>query len=105
MRTDTSALTQTDPPVTSRRSIAVHVGAVTVGGGAPVVVQSMTNTDTADVEATRITSYNVCYTKLLRVDALTPQVINVLQKEVIEQMIFSPTDKEKVAKEPQLPKN
>jgi Enzyme involved in the deoxyxylulose pathway of isoprenoid biosynthesis len=30
----------------------VKVGNVTVGGGAPVVVQSMTNTDTADVEAT-----------------------------------------------------
>src|SRR6202521_768214 len=35
-----------------RRSVAVRVGAVTVGGGAPIVVQSMTNTDTADVEAT-----------------------------------------------------
>src|SRR5476649_2160285 len=34
------------------KSIAVNVGGVTVGGGAPVVVQSMTNTDTADVEAT-----------------------------------------------------
>ncbi len=31
---------------------AVAIGPVTVGGGAPVVVQSMTNTDTADVEAT-----------------------------------------------------
>ena len=31
---------------------AVRVGHVVVGGGAPVVVQSMTNTDTADVEAT-----------------------------------------------------
>jgi (E)-4-hydroxy-3-methylbut-2-enyl-diphosphate synthase len=30
----------------------VKVGGVTVGGGAPIVVQSMTNTDTADVEAT-----------------------------------------------------
>jgi (E)-4-hydroxy-3-methylbut-2-enyl-diphosphate synthase len=30
----------------------VRVGAVTLGGGAPVVVQSMTNTDTADVDAT-----------------------------------------------------
>ena len=30
----------------------VQVGDVTVGGGAPIVVQSMTNTDTADVEAT-----------------------------------------------------
>jgi (E)-4-hydroxy-3-methylbut-2-enyl-diphosphate synthase len=32
--------------------VAVTVGRVTVGGGAPIVVQSMTNTDTADVEAT-----------------------------------------------------
>jgi (E)-4-hydroxy-3-methylbut-2-enyl-diphosphate synthase len=31
---------------------AVSVGPVAIGGGAPVVVQSMTNTDTADVEAT-----------------------------------------------------
>ncbi len=31
---------------------AVKVGRVTVGGGAPIVVQSMTNTDTADVELT-----------------------------------------------------
>ena len=35
-----------------RNSVAVDVGGVTVGGGAPVVVQSMTNTDTADVAAT-----------------------------------------------------
>jgi (E)-4-hydroxy-3-methylbut-2-enyl-diphosphate synthase len=34
------------------RTVAVDVGGVTVGGGAPIVVQSMTNTDTADVEAT-----------------------------------------------------
>jgi (E)-4-hydroxy-3-methylbut-2-enyl-diphosphate synthase len=32
--------------------VMVTVGAVRVGGGAPIVVQSMTNTDTADVEAT-----------------------------------------------------
>ena len=35
-----------------RAAVAVRVGGVTVGGDAPVVVQSMTNTDTADVEAT-----------------------------------------------------
>jgi (E)-4-hydroxy-3-methylbut-2-enyl-diphosphate synthase len=34
------------------KSVAVRVGGVTVGGGAPIVVQSMTNTDTADVEGT-----------------------------------------------------
>jgi (E)-4-hydroxy-3-methylbut-2-enyl-diphosphate synthase len=35
-----------------RHSVQVSVGSVKVGGGAPIVVQSMTNTDTADVEAT-----------------------------------------------------
>src|SRR5262245_37143999 len=35
-----------------RRSVPVDVAGVSVGGTAPVVVQSMTNTDTADVEAT-----------------------------------------------------
>jgi (E)-4-hydroxy-3-methylbut-2-enyl-diphosphate synthase len=34
------------------KSVAVNVGGVTVGGGAPIVVQSMTNTDTADVDMT-----------------------------------------------------
>ena len=35
-----------------RRSVAVRIGSVKVGGGEPVVVQSMTNTDTADATAT-----------------------------------------------------
>src|SRR5262245_36858654 len=35
-----------------RKTYAVKVGKVQVGGGAPIVVQSMTNTDTADVAAT-----------------------------------------------------
>jgi (E)-4-hydroxy-3-methylbut-2-enyl-diphosphate synthase len=35
-----------------RKTYGVRVGHVRVGGGAPIVVQSMTNTDTADVEAT-----------------------------------------------------
>jgi len=35
-----------------RRSVAVRIGNVEVGGTAPVVVQSMTNTDTADVAST-----------------------------------------------------
>ena len=39
-------------PADRHRTVAVKVGNVTVGGGAPVVVQSMTNTDTADVEGT-----------------------------------------------------
>ncbi len=39
-------------PFPRRRSVGVDVGGVMVGGGAPVVVQSMTNTDTADIDKT-----------------------------------------------------
>lgn len=39
-------------PADRRRTVPVMVGNVAVGGGAPVVVQSMTNTDTADVDST-----------------------------------------------------
>lgn len=39
-------------PLPRRITKAVKVGNVTVGGGAPIVVQSMTNTDTADVDST-----------------------------------------------------
>ncbi|WP_185983840.1 flavodoxin-dependent (E)-4-hydroxy-3-methylbut-2-enyl-diphosphate synthase [Aureimonas mangrovi] len=39
-------------PLPRRSTVGVSVGGVMVGGGAPVVVQSMTNTDTADVDAT-----------------------------------------------------
>jgi len=35
-----------------RRSVPVNIGGVIVGGTAPIVVQSMTNTDTADIDAT-----------------------------------------------------
>jgi len=39
-------------PAERRKSVGVNVGGVMVGGGAPIVVQSMTNTDTADIDAT-----------------------------------------------------
>src|SRR2546421_12515086 len=38
--------------IARRASARVSVGPVRVGGGAPIVVQSMTNTDTADIEGT-----------------------------------------------------
>lgn len=37
---------------TRRKTVSVKVGDVEIGGDAPIVVQSMTNTDTADVEGT-----------------------------------------------------
>jgi (E)-4-hydroxy-3-methylbut-2-enyl-diphosphate synthase len=41
-------------PLPRRPCVAVRIGPITVGGDAPIVVQSMTNTDTADAEATAI---------------------------------------------------
>jgi len=40
------------PPIIRRRTRTVLVGGVPIGGGAPIVVQSMTNTDSTDVAAT-----------------------------------------------------
>jgi (E)-4-hydroxy-3-methylbut-2-enyl-diphosphate synthase len=39
-------------PLPRRHTIVVKVGDITVGGNAPIVVQSMTNTDTADIKST-----------------------------------------------------
>jgi (E)-4-hydroxy-3-methylbut-2-enyl-diphosphate synthase len=39
-------------PAPRRASTAVRVGGIDIGGNAPIVVQSMTNTDTADIEGT-----------------------------------------------------
>jgi (E)-4-hydroxy-3-methylbut-2-enyl-diphosphate synthase len=52
-----------------RHSRAVRIGAVTIGGGAPVVVQSMTNTDTRDVMSTvrQISELQECDCELIRV--------------------------------------
>ena len=41
-----------DQANTRRRTVPVKVGGVEIGGNAPIVVQSMTNTDTADVQGT-----------------------------------------------------
>ena len=48
----TGVMTNQQGLAVRRRSVAVSIGPVRVGGGEPVVVQSMTNTDTADVTAT-----------------------------------------------------
>ena len=38
--------------MTNQKTRQIHVGNVAIGGGAPIVVQSMTNTDTRDAQAT-----------------------------------------------------
>ena len=46
-------------PVVRRPSRRVFVGGIPVGGGSPIVVQSMTNTDTVDIEATVDQTYQL----------------------------------------------
>lgn len=47
-------MSQNNISLPRRRSVGVRVGTITIGGDAPVIVQSMTNTDTADEVATAI---------------------------------------------------
>ncbi|HSS66575.1 MAG TPA: flavodoxin-dependent (E)-4-hydroxy-3-methylbut-2-enyl-diphosphate synthase [Gammaproteobacteria bacterium] len=61
--------------IARRRSVAVKVGPVTVGGEAPIVVQSMTNTDTADAEGTaaQAEALSRAGSELVRITVNTPE--------------------------------
>ncbi|WP_300614942.1 flavodoxin-dependent (E)-4-hydroxy-3-methylbut-2-enyl-diphosphate synthase [Dokdonella sp.] len=58
-----------------RASVAVRIGAVAIGGAAPVVVQSMTNTDTADVAGTAKQTAELARagSELVRITVNTPE--------------------------------
>jgi (E)-4-hydroxy-3-methylbut-2-enyl-diphosphate synthase len=58
-----------------RRSVPVRIGRVTIGGDHPVVVQSMTNTDTADVEGTalQVRALAVAGSELVRITVNTEE--------------------------------
>ncbi len=62
-------------PRQRRESVGVRVGPVIVGGGQPVVVQSMTNTDTADLKATvrQVQQLAAAGSELVRVTVNTKQ--------------------------------
>src|SRR5579863_5971770 len=71
------------------RTVAVNVGPVKVGGGNPVVVQSMTNTDTADSASTvnQVMALARAGSELVRVTvntdeaaAAVPRIVDTLQK-------------------------
>ncbi len=64
-----------NPQVQRRYSVGVSVGPVTIGGGAPIVVQSMTNTDTADAIATgaQVEALARAGSELVRVTVNTPE--------------------------------
>jgi len=61
------------PNMKRHETVQVRVGHVPVGGGAPIVVQSMTNTDTADAEATAAQVVALCHagSELVRVTVNT----------------------------------
>ena len=70
-----------------RLTRAVRIGAVTVGGDSPVVVQSMTNTDTADVLKTAIQCAELARagSELVRVTVNTPEAAAAVPK-IIEHL-------------------
>ena len=73
-------------PLHRRNSTAVKLGSVIIGGGHPIVVQSMTNTDTADVEATvqQVQQLAAAGSELVRVtvntDAAAGQIARIHEK-------------------------
>jgi (E)-4-hydroxy-3-methylbut-2-enyl-diphosphate synthase len=62
-------------PFQRRHSVAVKIGPVVVGGAAPIVVQSMTNTDTADAAATaeQVEALARAGSELVRITVNTPE--------------------------------
>ena len=76
-------------PVTRRRTVTVDVGGVKVGSGHPIVVQSMTNTDTADPHATaeQVAALAAAGSELVRVTvnneeaaAAVPAMVRLLEQ-------------------------
>jgi len=75
--------------IVRRASVAVNVGGVMVGGASPIVVQSMTNTDTADVPSTvnQVMALAQAGSELVRVTvnnedaaAAVPRIVDTLDK-------------------------
>src|SRR5262249_10630439 len=75
-----------------RKSAVVNVGGVAVGGRRPIVVQSMTNTDTADVDATvaQVRALHAAGSELVRVTVNTeaaaravPEIVRQVEVPVI----------------------
>lgn len=76
--------------IARRRSVVVNVGGVKVGGNHPVVVQSMTNTDTADVTATvnQVMALAKAGSELVRVTVNTEEAAKALPRIVDTLSLF-----------------
>ena len=74
MSDKSSSIPRSAEPGPRRPSVGVRIGKVTVGGGAPIVVQSMTNTDTEDPASTakQIAELARAGSELVRITVNTP---------------------------------
>jgi (E)-4-hydroxy-3-methylbut-2-enyl-diphosphate synthase len=81
-------ISRVSTPLRLHRTVAVRVGAVQVGGGAPVVVQSMTMTDTADAVATARQCIELAEagSEMVRVTVNTPEAARAVA-EIKQRMI------------------
>ena len=73
-----------DSTFMSSPSTTVRIGAVTIGGGRPVAVQSMTNTDTADARATAKQTIDLAEagSELVRITVNTPEAAQAVPEIV-----------------------
>ncbi len=82
-----------DSPVKRRHTVAVNVGGVVIGGNAPVAVQSMTNTDTADVSATvaQVADLALAGSELVRITVNTEEAARAVPqiRDDLEQRGFT----------------
>ena len=78
---------------TRKETQAVNVGGVVIGGGAPIVVQSMTNTDTADAQGTarQVADLAQAGSELVRITVdreeaarAVPEIRNILDRQGIK---------------------
>jgi (E)-4-hydroxy-3-methylbut-2-enyl-diphosphate synthase len=69
-----------------RKSVGVNVGGVSIGGNAPIAVQSMTNTNSEDVESTvrQIIALAAAGSELVRITVNTPEAAQVVPEIVKE---------------------
>ena len=86
-------MTRAVDKILRRESVPVNVGTVTIGGKAPIVVQSMTNTDTADIESTteQILQLARAGSEIVRITvdreeaaAAVPRIREILYKKGVE---------------------
>jgi (E)-4-hydroxy-3-methylbut-2-enyl-diphosphate synthase len=77
-------------PIKRRKSVPVKVGSVTIGGDAPIVVQSMTNTPTEDAQATaqQVIELAKAGSELVRITVNTeeaaaevPRIFDIMNKQ------------------------